>query len=198
MVPALITSIATLLGAVIYAVGQFVSNRNDRTLAQQEVDLLKKLQPGSQAQTDLEMIIRKRIGKWRERYEESHFAFNHARNFLVFAAVAVAMAMPMLFYLKPEEASGGLPDLIRAMFLILIGGAAAGLLGTIVYLILALVRMAKETRERRQAHDADHTTVPDRLPPATGKAGSPRSPPGHLPNGSSDSATVSTSPGGRI
>jgi hypothetical protein len=74
VVPALITSVATLIGVVIVTVGQFVSARNDRALAHQEIDLLKKLQPDSPVASDLEMIIRKRIGKWRGRYEESRFA----------------------------------------------------------------------------------------------------------------------------
>lgn len=53
MVPALIA----LIGVVVVAVCQLVSARNDRALAHQEVDLLKKLQRGSHAATDLEMII---------------------------------------------------------------------------------------------------------------------------------------------
>ena len=202
MVPATIAAIASVVAVVITAVGQLVSQlvstRNDLALAHQEVDLLKKLQPGSQAETDLEMIIRKRIGKLRGRYDESRLAWNHAKNFLICAAVAVALAMPMLFYLKPEEAWGGLPDLLRSVILVLVGGAAVALLGTTVYLILAFVHRYKESRERRQSHDAGDATNPDRLPPEPGKAGSPKSRPAHLPNGSSDSATASTSPGGEI
>ena len=66
MVPALIA----LIGVVV-AVCQLVSARTDWALAHQEVDLIKKLQRGSHAANDLEMIISKRIGSWRGRHEAS-------------------------------------------------------------------------------------------------------------------------------
>jgi hypothetical protein len=115
MVPALITSITGLIVAVIVTVGQFLSARNDRALAHQEVDLLKKLQSGSQAAADLEMIINKRIDRWRAKYEGSISAANRSRNFLGIAAVTLILAIPMLFYLKPQEAWGGLSDLVVTM-----------------------------------------------------------------------------------
>jgi hypothetical protein len=195
VVPALITSVATLIGVVIVTVGQFVSARNDRALAHQEIDLLKKLQPDSPAASDLEMIIRKRIGKWRGRYEESRFAYIRSRNLVAMAAVAVTLAMPMLFYLKPEEALGGLPDLVRSMILTLIGGAAVALVGAIVYLIVALVRAHKEAGERRRLRDGrDKTGTDQSSSSGTGPDGSPKSSPAQSPNGSSDLASAATSP----
>jgi hypothetical protein len=113
------------------------------------------------------------------------------------AAVAVTLAMPMLFYLKPEEALGGLPDLVRSMILTLIGGAAVALVGAIVYLIVALVRAHKEAGERRRLRDGrDKTGTDQSSSSGTGPDGSPKSSRAQSPNGSSDLASAATSPGG--
>jgi hypothetical protein len=67
VVPALIALIGVIAAAVLQLLGQLASARNDRALAHQEVDLLQKLQarqPRSQAATDLEVIVSRRIRKW--------------------------------------------------------------------------------------------------------------------------------------
>jgi hypothetical protein len=71
MGPSVIAAIASVTVIVITVIGQWINSRNDRNLTNQEVDLLKKLDPKSKAARELNDVIDFRIGKWRQRITKS-------------------------------------------------------------------------------------------------------------------------------
>jgi Flp pilus assembly protein TadB len=78
MVPAAIAAASSVVVILITTVGQWLSNRNDRALAHQEVELLQKLQPNSRTAKDLEQVIASRIDAWKLRQQPAavrHRAF---------------------------------------------------------------------------------------------------------------------------
>jgi hypothetical protein len=61
---AIVGAIGLVLVALLGVLGQFLTSRNDRTLTDQEVDLLRKLDPNSQAARDLIAVVESRIATW--------------------------------------------------------------------------------------------------------------------------------------
>ena len=73
MSEALLSTLGLIIVAVVTVVGQWVSSRNDRALAHQEVDLLKKLDdPKSSAAVDLKAVIEDRLRVWKKRAQPSY------------------------------------------------------------------------------------------------------------------------------
>jgi hypothetical protein len=189
MVPALIALIGVAIATAGQLVGQFISARNDRALAHQEVDLLKKLQPGSQAAADLEIVIRTRIGKWRGRHEKRRVAQTRFWMRIAGAYAALTLGLLLLFYVKPE-ARGELPTLARGAIYFLLVLAGLQVLAAIGWFLRLAVLAVKGKRETGvELDDAAQTASSDPSPAATGPAPSP--------NGSSDHATPSASPEAR-
>jgi uncharacterized membrane protein YbjE (DUF340 family) len=110
---AAIAAMASVIVVVIATVGQVISARNDRALAHQEVDLLKKLQPGSKAATDLETVIGKRIGGWRAGHDASRFAFRVLWVSLVCALIVLTLSFGLDVHDDPERAWRLLPLQLR-------------------------------------------------------------------------------------
>jgi hypothetical protein len=193
MVPAVIAAIASVVVVVIATVGQLISSRNDRAMAHQEVDLLKKLRPDSQAATDLELIISKRIGSWRGKHEASRVALKWSAGFVASAYIAVALTSLLDFYLKPEKAWDGMSALARLVSYALIGTAVTTLAGAIWMLVLSVLALVQAHRKSRHQREKDRdTTSPDRSLPETAPDGSPKPSPAHSPNGSSNHASAAT------
>jgi hypothetical protein len=152
MIPALIALVGVLIATAGQLIGQLVSARNDRALAHQEVDLLKKLERG-QAAADLEAIINSRIRKWRRSYEVTRVTLKQAWALLGVASVAVALAIPLVLYVKPEAWSG-LPALARTITLVLLGGAAVSLVGSVALTVVYLFRTLKQPRAKPRQSSA--------------------------------------------
>jgi len=72
----LIPVVGAVFVAVIAAVAQVISSRNDRAQAHQEVDLLRKLDPTSDttkelaeaAAKELAEVVQARIGRWHQKF----------------------------------------------------------------------------------------------------------------------------------
>jgi hypothetical protein len=64
----LIPVVGAVLVAVIAAAGQVINSRNDRAQAHQEVDLLRKLDPTSDAAKELAAVVQARIGRWHRKF----------------------------------------------------------------------------------------------------------------------------------
>jgi hypothetical protein len=68
MATALISALASIVIVLITVVGQWIGSRNDRALTLQEVELLSRIDPTSEAAGDLNWVIDRRIAGWRSRY----------------------------------------------------------------------------------------------------------------------------------
>jgi hypothetical protein len=64
--PNLITAIARVIVIVITVAGQWINSHNDRSLTNQELDILKKLDPESPAARELNEVVQSRIAIWRQ------------------------------------------------------------------------------------------------------------------------------------
>jgi hypothetical protein len=69
--PNLIAAIASVIVIVITVIGQWINSRNDRILTNQELDILKKLDPNSGAARELSEVVQFRIAKWHHRIDKS-------------------------------------------------------------------------------------------------------------------------------
>jgi hypothetical protein len=94
LIPVLVPALTSVIVVVITAVGQWINSRNDRSLANQELDALKKLDPETEAAQELTEVIQFRIAKWYARIAESRRALRDATiwsavsgTFLVFGAL---------------------------------------------------------------------------------------------------------------
>jgi hypothetical protein len=195
MVPAVVAAIASVVVVVIATVGQLISSRNDRALAHQEVDLLKKLQPESKAAADLELIISTRIRSWRGRREASRVALKWSAGLVTTAYVAIALVTLLDFYVMPERAWDGVSALARTIEYGLIGIVAIALLGAAGLIVLSVRARVQEYRESRRQREEDSDTATHRSLPETAADGSPKPSPAHSPNGSAVRASA-TSPRG--
>jgi cation transport ATPase len=91
MSEALLSSLGLIIVAVVAVVGQWVNSRNDRALAHQEVDLLKKLDdPKSSAAVDLKEVIEERMRVWKKRARPSYRLLRTGYMTLLVAYVLVA------------------------------------------------------------------------------------------------------------
>jgi hypothetical protein len=67
----LIPALASIAAIAITVVGQWINTRNDRVITNQELDLLKKLDPGSDAAKQLSQVIATRISDWHAKSQPS-------------------------------------------------------------------------------------------------------------------------------
>ena len=67
MDPNLVAAIASVSVIAITVIGQWINSRNDRSLTNQELDILKKLDSNSMAARELSEVIHFRITKWHRR-----------------------------------------------------------------------------------------------------------------------------------
>ena len=126
--------------------GQLISTRNDRALAQQEVDLLKKLRPESRAAIDLEVVISSRIGKWRSKHQEWRIAANRALTYWAIAYVVSTLALLLVSAVTPDEAMEMLPSFVRIYAYILWLFSLIALVFAILYLCDAVRSAFAESR----------------------------------------------------
>jgi hypothetical protein len=68
MDPDKFAAIASVIVIVVTVIGQWINSRNDRTLANQELDILAKLALSSGDASQLHEVIRFRIAKWHQRW----------------------------------------------------------------------------------------------------------------------------------
>ena len=59
--------ISAIVVAVVGIVVPLVNSRNDRVLTDQEVDILRKLDPNSKAAKELSAVIEARVSQWYQR-----------------------------------------------------------------------------------------------------------------------------------
>jgi uncharacterized BrkB/YihY/UPF0761 family membrane protein len=123
--------------------------------------------------------------RWRRSYEARR-AWKQIWGFLAVAAVALALASSLTFYIQPEKWWDGLPDLARDVAKILLGGAVVALVCAVGWGFVFLVKNVRTSRRDRRD---DRKTASPKSQAATGPAPSP--------NGSSDHATASTSARGK-
>ena len=91
MSEALLSNLGLIIVAVVTVGGQWVNSRNDRALAHQEVDLLKKLDdPTSSAAVDLNEVIEERLRVWKKRARPSYRLLRTGYMTLFVAYVLVA------------------------------------------------------------------------------------------------------------
>lgn len=162
MITALIAAVATVIAAIIAVVGQMISNRNDRALAHQEVDLLKKLSPDSDAATHLEMVIERRIGQWRDKSEPYRVAQARGNRSLVFALAAIYLVLPLSLYLDPQLRDQPLPSELTRLLAYSLLIVSAAFLANAFQQVMESRRLDPEhtKRSRRKSH-RDHTASPD-------------------------------------
>lgn len=100
-----------LLVAALGIVGLWLPLRHERTLANQEADLLAKLDPASQPAKDLKAIIEARIGRWHKQMFKKDQATGKevTRRSLstVLLTVAVILSLGSLVYTVWATLYGG-------------------------------------------------------------------------------------------
>jgi hypothetical protein len=109
MNPNLFAPLATVVVISITVVGQWISSRNDRSLTDQELEILSKLERDSKTAKDLSAVIETRIARWRQRMAESrHIAWRAVRwtlasliiyGFSIYVFVTEPGARGWLYYL---------------------------------------------------------------------------------------------------
>ena len=133
---ALIAGAATVLAVFVTAFGQWLTSRNDRQLTLAELNLLSKMRPGSQPDRGLEVVIGRRVGRWRSA--STYWRRMFRRSALVagismfFAVVYAALGV----LLKPDTAQEVLRQ--RGTALRFVFGALAWLTLALAYLGLML------------------------------------------------------------
>jgi Flp pilus assembly protein TadB len=122
MAPTLIAALTSVIVIMITTLGQWLSNRNDRALAHQEVELLKHLQPNSRAAKDLEEVIASRIDVWKFELRPVAvfyrvFAFWAVLAYLFsLVFVAVMLTAPRLVTRAPLTALFFLPVVVCSFY----------------------------------------------------------------------------------
>jgi hypothetical protein len=118
MGPNLIAAIASVIVIIVTVIGQFVSSRNDRNLTNQELDILKKLDPNSPTARELSEVIQFRVAKWRRRITKSRRRLRSGFAWLAAGYVFYLFAIPQ----EHKEKDIDLTILFWA--LIVVGGVA--------------------------------------------------------------------------
>jgi hypothetical protein len=134
MGPNLIAAIASIIVIVITVIGQWLNTRNDRNLANQELEILKKLDSNSQAARELSELIEFRIAKWHKGIAISRRRVRSAIVWFVIGYMLYLAAFQIAFREKDFD--------LWIMFgaLILFGGVA---------LVVAAVRLLQAVVRRR-------------------------------------------------
>jgi ABC-type transport system involved in cytochrome c biogenesis permease subunit len=151
MVPALIAAAASVIVAIIALVGERKPARNDHDLAQQEADLLKKLEQGSQAASKLQSLINRRISRWVRR-DEMPRIYRLIPLFALLSVIASTAGLALYFYLQPPSRE----SLEINMVALIVTG--------VIWLLTTYVLLWMRRRHDRWAESLTHS--PDHKHPA--------------------------------
>jgi hypothetical protein len=110
--PNLITAIASVVVILITVIGQWINSRNDRSLTNQELDILKGLDANAPAARELSEVIQFRISKWHDKTVKSARLVRRALSWL-----AVTWLLLMAGSLIESRAFS--LDLLETIFLVL-------------------------------------------------------------------------------
>jgi hypothetical protein len=142
--PNLIAALTSVVVIMITVIGQWISSRNDRNLTNQELDILKKLDPNSKTARDLSEVIQARIAKWRQRIAQSR---RHLRGAIWWAVAGyVILIIAISYYMIDAEGKWA----FMVIAILCFGGAVGKLL-----------QWWPEWRHERQAEDV-YARTPDR------------------------------------
>jgi hypothetical protein len=110
--PNLIAALTSVVVIMITVIGQWISSRNDRNLTNQELDILKKLDPNSKTARDLSEVIQARIAKWRQRIAQSR---RHLRGAIWWALAGYVILIIAISYFM-SDAEGKWAFMVIAIF----------------------------------------------------------------------------------
>jgi hypothetical protein len=71
LISLLVPALASVIVIIITVTGQWINSRNDRNLANQEVEILKKLDSNSRTARELNEVIEFRVTRWHRKIAQS-------------------------------------------------------------------------------------------------------------------------------
>jgi hypothetical protein len=142
MSPNLIAAIASVIVIIITVIGQWISSRNDRNLTNQELDILKRLDPSGPTARELSEVIQFRVAKWRRRIAKSRQRLRSGSAWFVAGyLIYVFLVVP----LSQEEGKDA--DLTVFFWALIVFGGVAFLIAA-VRLVQFVVARSEEVSRR--------------------------------------------------
>jgi hypothetical protein len=103
MDPNLVAAIASVSVIAITVIGQWINSRNDRSLTNQELDILKKLDSNSMAARELSEVIHFRITKWHRRIAKTRQLLRSAVVWAVIGYLLLVTAVQLTHFPRDTD-----------------------------------------------------------------------------------------------